>query len=104
MIFPMVVYHGRGKWTVPLSQAEMIKVPEGVADPLQGFVYSPRDLGRIDPWQLTQDPEVQAGLLALAFAFNEFIPPELLDLITGGLVDGSEFERLCFQFVGVNTR
>ena len=28
MIFPMVFYHGQGKWTVPLSLAEMIEVPE----------------------------------------------------------------------------
>ena len=76
----------------------MIKVPEGVADPLQGFAYSLRDLGQIDPSQLSQDPEVQAGLLALAFAFQEFIPPELLDLITGGLVDGSEFETYVLMY------
>ena len=98
MIFPVVFYHGREKWTVPLSLAEMIKVPEGVADPLQGFAYSLRDLGRIDPRQLSRDPEVQAGLLALAFAFQEFISPELLDLITGGPVDGSEFETYVLMY------
>ena len=98
MIFPIVFYHGRGQWTVPLSLGEMIKVPEGVVDPLQGFAYRLRDLGRIDPGQLSQDPEVRAGLLALAFAFKEFISPEQLDLITGGPVDRSEFETYVLMY------
>ena len=98
MIFPIVFYHGRGQWTVPLSLGEMNKVPEGVVDPLQGFAYRLRDLGRIDPGQLSQDPEVRAGLLALAFAFKEFISPELLDLITGGPVDRSEFETYVLMY------
>ena len=47
---------------------------------------------------MSQDPEVRAGLLALAFAFKEFISPELLDLITGGPVDRSEFETYVLMY------
>ena len=68
MILPVVFYHGRRAWTAPLSLAEMIDAPEGVDDPLRGFAYGLRDLGRIDPWHLSRQPEVLAGLVALRFA------------------------------------
>ena len=92
MILPVVFYHGSGAWTAPLSLAEMIAVPEGVDDPLRGFAYGLRDLGRIEPLHLSRQPEVLAGLMALRFAYAETIPPDLLDLVTGGPVDGNEFE------------
>ena len=92
MILPLVFYHGRGEWTVPLSLAEMIDTPDGVDDPLRGFAYTLRDLHRLDPRHLAQDPEVLAALLALRLVFEKNILPDLLDLVTGGTVDGSEFE------------
>ena len=67
----------------------MIEAPDCVDDPLRGFAYTLRDLHRIDPFQLAQDPEVRAALVALALAFEQYIPPELLDLITGRLVGDS---------------
>ena len=99
MILPVVFYHGSGAWTAPLSLAEMIEVPEGVDDPLRGFTYGLRDLGRIDPLHLSRQPEVLAGLMALRFAYAETIPPDLLDLVTGGPVDGSEFEGHLLQYI-----
>ena len=99
MILPVVFYHGSGAWTAPLSLAEMIEVPEGVDDPLRGFTYGLRDLGRIDPLHLSRQPEVLAGLVALRFAYEKTIPPDLLDLVTGGPVDGSEFEGHLLHYI-----
>ena len=99
MILPLVFYHGRGEWTVPLSLAEMIDTPDGVDDPLRGFAYTLRDLHRLDPWHLAQDPEVLAALLALRLVFEKNILPDLLDLVTGGTVDGSEFESHIITFI-----
>ena len=99
MILPLVFYHGRGEWTVPLSLAEMIDTPDGVDDPLRGFAYTLRDLHRLDPRHLAQDPEVLAALLALRLVFEENVLPELLDLVTGGMVDGSEFESHIITYI-----
>ena len=99
MILPLVFYHGRGEWTVPLSLAEMIDTPDGVDDPLRGFAYTLRDLHRLDPWHLAQDPEVLAALLALRLVFEKNILPDLLDLVTGGTVDGSEFESHIITYI-----
>ena len=99
MILPLVFYHGLGEWTVPLSLAEMIDAPDGVDDPLRGFAYTLRDLRRLDPWHLAQNPEVQAALVALWLVFEENVLPELLDLVTGGIVDGSEFESHIITYI-----
>ena len=99
MILPLVFYHGLGEWTAPLSLAEMIDVPDGVDDPLRGFAYTLRDLRRLDPRLLAQDPEVQAALVALWLVFEENVLPELLDLVTGGTVDGSEFESHIITYI-----
>ena len=99
MILPLVFYHGRGEWTVPLSLAEMIDTPDGVDDPLRGFAYTLRDLHRLDPRHLAQDPEVLAALLALRLVFEKNILPDLLDLVTGGTVDGSEFESHIITYI-----
>ena len=99
MILPLVFYHGRGEWTVPLSLVEMIDTPDGVDDPLRGFAYTLRDLHRLDPRHLAQDPEVLAALLALRLVFEKNVLPELLDLVTGGTVDGSEFESHIITYI-----
>ena len=99
MILPLVFYHGLGEWTVPRSLAEMIDAPDGVDDPLRGFAYTLRDLRRLDPWHLAQNPEVQAALVALWLVFEKNVLPELLDLVTGGMVDGSEFESHIITYI-----
>ena len=71
----------------------------GIDDPLRGFAHGLRDLDRIDPWHLSRQPEVLAGLVALRFAYEENIPPDLLDLVTGGPVDGSEFEGHLLRYI-----
>ena len=49
--------------------------------------------------RLSETPELRAGLLALRVVHADDIPPDLLDLITGGAVAGSEFERHILRYI-----
>ncbi len=89
-ILPIVFRHGPGNWTAPLSLAEMIAAPEGLEDLVRGFGYTLHELGDIEPRKLSREPDVLAGLLALAFVHVGILSSERLDLITAGLLDGSD--------------
>ena len=91
-ILPLVFYHGAGRWTVPRSVLEMIDAPSGLAPVLRDFGYVLHDLGEIEPLRLSRRAEVRAGLLALKVVHAEDIGPDLLDLMTGASVAGSDFE------------
>ncbi len=98
-IIPLLFYHGPGEWTVPRSVVEMIDAPEELAPLLKDFAYLLRDLGEIEPLRLSRAPEVRAGLLALRVVHADDIPVELLDLMTGGPLAGSEFERHLMRYI-----
>lgn len=98
-IIPLVFYHGPGRWTVPRSVVEMVDAPEELAPLLRDFAYVLHDLGEIEPVRLSRAPEVLAGLLALRVVHFDEIPPDLLDLIVGGPVAGSEFERHILRYI-----
>ena len=57
------------------------------------------DLGEIEPLRLSRAPEVLAGLLALRVAHADEIPADLLDLMTGGTLAGSDFERHLMRYI-----
>ena len=98
-IIPLLFYHGPGRWTVPRSVMEMIDAPEELAPFLRDFAYLLYDLGEIEPLRLSRTPEVRAGLLALRVVHADDIPADLLDLMTGGTVAGSEFERHLMRYI-----
>ena len=98
-IVPLVFYHGKGRWTVPRSVAETITAPEELAPYLRDFAYILHALGEIEPLRLSQTPEVRAALLALRVVFDEAIPGDVLDLMTGGAVAGSAFERHIVRYI-----
>ena len=98
-IIPLVFYHGPGRWSVPRSVVEMIDAPEEVLPLLRDFAYILHDLGEIEPPRLSDTPEVRAGLLALRMAREADIPADLLDLMTGGTLAGSEFERHILRYI-----
>ena len=68
----------------------MIAAPEGLEDLVRGFGYTLHELGDIEPRKLSREPDVLAGLLALAFVHVGILSRERLDLITAGLLDGSD--------------
>ena len=98
-IIPLVFFHGRGRWTAARSVVEMIDAPEELAPLLRDFAYVLRDLGEIEPLRLSAEPEVRAGLLALRVVHFEEVPGALLDLIVGGPVAGSAYERHIIRYV-----
>ena len=98
-IIPLVFYHGPGRWSVPRSVVEMIDAPEELRPLLRDFAYVLHDLGEIEPIRLSRAPEVLAGLLALRVAHADDIPADLLDLMTGGPLAGSEFERHILRYI-----
>ena len=98
-IIPLVLYHGPGRWTAARSVPEMIDAPEELAPLIRDFAYVLHDLGEIEPLRLSRMPEVRAGLLALRVVHAEDIAPEVLDLMTGGTLAGSEFERHILRYI-----
>ena len=98
-IIPLVFFHGQGRWAAARSVMEMIDAPEELAPFLREFAYVLHDLGEIEPLRLSRAPEVLAGLLALRVAHADEIPADLLDLMTGGPLAGSDFERHLLRYI-----
>ncbi len=98
-IIPLVFYHGSRRWTVPRSVVEMVDAPDELQPLLRDFAYVLYDLGEIEPLRLSRAPEVLAGLLALRVAHADEIPADLLDLMTGGTLAGSDFERHLMRYI-----
>ena len=98
-IQPIVFYHGLGKWTVPLSVADMIDAPEGLVEEMRRFAYVLHDLGRTRRTPLSSDPEVNFGLLALSLAFLRSLTPAQLDRLTRGLPETGDFGSLGWRYV-----
>ena len=98
-IVPLVFFHGGGRWTAARSVVEMIDAPEALAPLLRDFAYVLHDLGEIEPLRLSETPEVRAGLLALRVVHLDEVPGELLDLIVGGPLAGSAYERHILRYV-----
>ena len=88
-----------GRWTAARSVVEMIDAPEELAPLLRDFAYVLHDLGEIEPLRLSGTPEVLAGLLALRVVHFDEVPGELLDLIVGGPLAGSAYERHIIRYV-----
>ena len=98
-IIPLVFYHGKGRWTMPRSVVEMIDAPEEIVPLLRDFAYVLHDLGEIEPLRLSVEPEVRAGLLALRVVHADEVPGDLLDLIVGGPLAGSELEEHLMRYI-----
>ncbi len=84
-IVPLVFYHGADTWNVPLSVFEMIDMPPGLEKTLGGFGYFLYNFGSTDSTRLSEDPETNAALLALAVAISWLVLAETPTL--------SRFER-----------
>jgi len=64
-ILPMVLYHGRQRWNVPLSLYDMIAGDEVLRSFAGGFGYKLCDLGALDPDRLSSHAVPQVGFTAL---------------------------------------
>ena len=64
-IVPVVVYHGEAKWTVAESLRDMIDADHPELDFLPGSGYIFRNLRAMDIAELSRNPALRAGFIAL---------------------------------------
>ena len=98
-ILPVVLYHGRERWSAPASLYDMIAGDETLRAFAQGFGYHLRDLGRIDPDRLSDHAEVRAGLMALVYAFRGREAEGVLVEMLKALRDGSVLENQMVRYI-----
>ena len=68
-ILPLVIYHGKERWTAPRSVAEMLAEQDEEILRLESQLgYYLRDLGEIPVEQLAEDAATRAGLAALRYS------------------------------------
>ncbi len=77
----------------------MIDMPPGLEKTLGGFGYFLFDFGSTDSARLSEDPEANAALLALAVAKQKRHTSEQLDAITGGADYRGEFGRYIYFYL-----
>ena len=83
-VVPIVIYHGREPWTVPLSVSEAVEMPPGMEPGEPWLVYVLFNLADIAYEDLSEDAEVRAGCGLLKYAF-ETAPPAHLQRIVDEL-------------------
>ncbi|WP_424830561.1 Rpn family recombination-promoting nuclease/putative transposase [Ruegeria sp.] len=99
LILPVVFYHGRARWTVPLSIQDMIAAPDGLAHLACDFGhYRVQELRRIAPEDMPPDTDVYAALLALAHAFSEYVSDPEADLLVAGIAE-TELGRYIMAYI-----
>ncbi len=99
LIIPVVFYHGRGRWSAPMSVQDMIRAPAGLEPLARAFgSYTVRDLGRMDPEKLSRNPEVRAAMLALGRAFREDVSDREADMLAAGIAE-TEFGSYILTYV-----
>ncbi len=87
-VFPIILYHGARRWTLPTSVAEAYDLPADlVAQGLLDFRYSLVDLGAIPDAELSRHPPLQAGLLVLMYAMRGDDPFETPEGLIGAAAD-----------------
>ena len=98
-ILPIVIYHGAQKWSAPPSLYDMIAGDDELRTYANRFSYHLRDLGNLDLEQLSNHDELQAGLLALVYAFKKGDIEQVLVSILQAMRDGSVLEKQLVQYI-----
>jgi predicted transposase YdaD len=78
LIIPLVFYHGRQEWKVPLSITECIDADQELREFMSDMGYVLCDLGHIPDGELASSAEVCAGLLPLKHVYRGTDPEVLL--------------------------
>ena len=99
LVIPLVFYHGKGPWNVPLSIEDMIHVPPALEGIDVSFGdYKIVDLVRIDPPNHLRSVVVRAVLLALARSRADTIPEDEVEFLVAG-IDDTELGRYFLTYV-----
>ena len=99
LVVSLVFYHGTNRWTAASSTQDMVEAPPGLDEFAPDFRYVLCDLGKADPVRLSRNREVRAALVALVLPSATEIRLEILDLVTEGTIDGSEFASHIYTYV-----
>ena len=98
-IVPLIFYHGRTRWSGPLSVAEMIAGEGELAAFARRLCCVLHDLGERPLGALSGDPAVWSGLAALVAAFRGQPAEGVLRRILSGVPDGSELELQVLSYI-----
>ncbi len=91
-VIPLLVHHGRGPWTGPLSVLDMVEAPSPAAEFAKSLSCVLFDLGQTKTMDLPEDPEIRSVLAALKHARDRPVPRDVLRMILSGPLDGTELE------------
>ena len=80
-VVPIVVYHGREPWTVPLSVSEAVEMPAGLAPREPWARYVLLNLADIAYEDLSADGEVRAGFGLFKYVFEKAPPGRLQRIV-----------------------
>jgi predicted transposase YdaD len=80
-ILPVVVYHGRRRWRVPLNFAGLMEAPEAWRGFCLDFQYLLIDISRHGPEPVMGEPRLQGRLLALRAAFTRDLVAALVEIL-----------------------
>jgi len=69
-VFPVILYHGKEKWTAPLQFAELVNTPDAMKPFVPSFRYKLCDLSTYSDEELSKPGSFFAGLLALKHVFS----------------------------------
>ena len=99
-IVPLVFFHGRNTWTIPLDFGEMVQADADTAAFVPSFRYALHDLGSGPQEALSGDAPIRAVLSALRYVQrNDVVTREILTAILRDLPDGSVLERIVFRYI-----
>ncbi len=99
-IVPLVFFHGRNTWTIPLDFGEMVQADADTAAFVPSFRYALHDLGSGPQEALSGAAPIRAVLSALRYVQrNDVVTREVLTAILRDLPDGSVLERIVFRYI-----
>ena len=99
-VYALVVYHGKARWTAPLSPAGMVPGDPALrGGGMQGFHYRLLDLGRMPEDRLARDPDLRGGLLTLAHAYRGPVGSRVLYRIRELISEGTILERQTYRYI-----
>ncbi|WP_366654689.1 Rpn family recombination-promoting nuclease/putative transposase [Fodinicurvata sp. EGI_FJ10296] len=100
-ILPIVVYHGRRRWTVADTLLDCVDTGgnSAIADYVRALRYEVHDLGRREDDRLSASPEVAAVWLALKYVSHSNAPPEAIIRVMARLSDGTLLAQQIVRYI-----
>ena len=98
-IIPLVFYHGKQDWTVPLSVCDMIEDVPALGPYNRSFQYSVRDIGKLAPEQLSSQTDIRAVFQMLRISHLQQVDRDVLGNILALIPDKSDLETPTLLYI-----